>query len=191
MKSAARIALLTVVLPFLTARASTYLDNPLMEKMLIQRYHVIFATPIDTASNDHDRFSLLGGLGLCLDDHWAAGVYGSYRRSDRLFPKRMKSIHGFGVYGEYTLTPQAAIQPFAGARFGFIDTSGPSYPTSLTAAGILGARVPLSENLSLFSSLVLGWSQEELLDWTDDVENVPGSGSRTDLSVEIGLRLRF
>lgn len=172
------------------SRLAPYTDNPLVQSLAQQRLFVEAATQIDTASNDHDTLSFFGILGTYISDSWTAGAYGSVRGSDRRFPNRMSTMYGIGAFSEYNLAPQAAVQPFGGARLGIIDTDGPANPTSLHIAGILGVKVPLTERLILSAAGILNWAEEDILDYTEN-EDGSFSAENQDFGLEFGLRFAF
>ncbi len=173
------------------AGLAPYTDNPLVEFLARQRYHVFIGTQVDTSSNDHDALSLIGGLGYFPVENLSIGVYGSLRNSDRLFPQRMKQLYGVGLFAEYNTAPRAAVQPFGGLRLGIIDTTGPTNPTSVHAALLGGLKFALNNNVAVSFSGVLNWTEEDILDYKQNKQDGSFSTSNTDFGIEIGLRFGF
>jgi hypothetical protein len=172
------------------ASLAPYTDNPLVEFLAHQRYHTFAGVQIDTASNDHDAMTLIGGVGYFPTDKISLGLYASTRGSDRRFPVRMSSMTGFGVFSDYNLAPQAVLQPFAGLRVGMLDTTGPASPTSLHIAALGGLKWAINSNIRLTAAGVLNWAQEDLLDYTES-DDGSYSTSNTDLGIELSLRFGF
>jgi hypothetical protein len=167
-----------------------YTDNPLVEFLARQRYHVVLGLQADLASNDHDALSLVAGFGYFPVSQLAVGVYGTVRNSDRLYPFRMKQMYGLGLFSEYNFAPVAAIQPFAGGRFGFIDTSGPGNPTSMHAAALGGVKIAFNKNIALSTAAVLNWTADDILDYKQSSDGTFKS-SNTDIGIEVSLRFGF
>jgi len=188
----ASLILTAIALPAFAASAglAPYTDNPLVEFLARQRYHVLAGIQADTASNDHDVLTFIGGIGYYPAEQLALGLYASVRSSDRLLPYRMSRMYGFGLFSEYNFAPTATLQPFGGLRIGLIDTTGPGNPTSLHAAALGGAKLAISENLALSAAAVLNWAQEDLLDY-EQFDDGSFSTSNTDIGIEIGLRFGF
>jgi hypothetical protein len=170
-----------------------YTDNPLVEFLARQRYHVVLGVQADTASNDHDPVTLVGGFGYFPMDKLSVGLYASLRNSDRKHPTEMRQMYGFGLFSEYNFAPDAVLQPFGGLRLGFIDTTGPANPTTQHAALLGGVKFSLNRNLALTAAGVLNWTKDEILDHKESFTdgNVSYSGSNTDVGIEIGLRFGF
>ncbi len=172
------------------AGLAPYTDNPLVEFLARQRYHLFVSTQIDTSSNDHDTLGLVGGIGYFPTEKASVGLYGSVRNSDRRFPRRMRQMIGFGLFTEYNLAPYSAVQPFGGLRLGFIDSSGHTNPTSAHAALLGGLKFAFNRNVALSISGVFNWTEDDILDYKEDDDGT-FSSSDTDLGVEIGLRFGF
>lgn len=168
-----------------------YTDNPLVEFLSQQRYHTFIALQADTASNDHDALTLIGGFGYFPLEKLSVGIYGSVRNSDRRYPSRMKQMYGFGLFTEYNFAPAAAVQPFGGLRLGIIDTTGPSNPTSMHAAALGGVKIAFNRNVALSLSGVFNWTEEDLLHYRQNEEDGSFKSSNTDFGIELGLRLGF
>ena len=168
-----------------------YTDNPLVEFLSQQRYHTFVAVQADTASNDHDTLSLIAGLGYFPREKVAAGLYGSVRNSDRRLPLRMKQMIGFGLFTEYNYAPYATVQPFGGLRLGFIDSSGHTNPTSFHAAAIGGMKFAFNQNVALSISGVLNWSEDDIFDYKENMDDGTSKSSNTDFGIEIGVRFGF
>lgn len=172
------------------AGLAPYTDNPLVEFLAQQRYHLFAATQIDTSSNDHDAMSLIGGFGYFPAERVSVGLYGSLRNSDRQFPRRMKQMIGFGVFTEYNANSYGSLQPFGGLRLGFIDSSGPNNTTSTHAAILGGVKFAFNNHVALSLSGVFNWAEDDIFDYTEDDDGT-FSASDTDVGVEIGLRFGF
>lgn len=174
------------------AGLAPYTDNPLVEFLARQRYHAFIGTQIDPSSNDHDTLGLVGGMGYFPLDKVSVGVYGSLRNSDRRWPRKMRQMIGFGLFTEYNFAPYNTWQPFGGLRVGFIDSTGPYNPTSFHTAILGGVKVAFNENVALSIAGVFNWAQDPIFDYNDNYDELrAGSGSQTDLGIEIGLRFGF
>lgn len=168
-----------------------YTDNPLVEFLSQQRYHAFVNLQADTASNDHDVLTIVGGIGYFPLEKLSVGLYGSVRRSDRLYPVRMKHMTGFGLFTEYNLAPYAVVQPFGGLRLGFIDSNGPGNPTSKHVAALAGLKFAFNQNVALSLSGVFNWTSDDILDYKQNKEDGSFTSSDTDVGVEVGLRFGF
>ena len=173
------------------AALAPYTDNPLVEFLAQQRYHAFLSVQADTASNDHDVLSLIGGIGYFPLENLSVGVYGLLRNSDRQLPQYMRQWRGFGFFSEYNLAPQSAVQPFGGLRLGFIDLTGPGSPTTLHAAALGGIKFAFNRNVALSLSGVFNWTDEEILNYKQNLEDRSFKASNTDVGIEMGLRLGF
>jgi len=131
------------------AGLAPYTDNPLVEFLSRQRYHVFVGTQIDTSSNDHDLLGFVGGIGYFPAEKVSVGLYGSLRNSDRRWPRKMRQMIGFGLFTEYNFAPFDTIQPFGGLRVGFIDSSGPNNPTSFHTAALGGVKFAFNQNTAV------------------------------------------
>ena len=191
-RTIASLFLTVLVAPALATSAglAPYTDNPLVEFLARQRYHVVLGLQADTASNDHDALTLIGGIGYYPIEQLAVGAYASVRNSDRLYPYRMKQMYGFGLFSEYNFAHTAVLQPFGGLRLGFIDTTGPGNPTTMHAAAMGGIKLAFNRNVALAVAGVFNWTQDDILDYKQSDDGT-FSSSNTDLGVEVGLRFGF
>ncbi len=173
------------------AALAPYTDNPLVEFLSQQRYHLFLNIQADPSNNDHDTLSFVGGIGYFPLEKLSVGLYGSVRNSDRLYPVRMKQMLGLGLFAEYNLAPYATVQPFGGLRYGFIDSSGRGNPTSTHAALLGGLKFAFNQNTALSVAGVFNWAEDEIFDYKQNKGDGSFTGSQTDFGIEVGIRFGF
>ncbi len=171
--------------------SARYLRHPIFQNL--PRMEVRAESQFGYGDNGSLPFGLLGAFGIGVSDALTAGVYANFYTSDRDLPTRVRMVHGLGVFAEYAFDRGYAVVPYAGGRIGFLDPTGPSYPTVPYAAGYAGVKVPLSTRLWLSLAGTLHWAKEE-----DDFgaynykrKNASYRSDSADITIDAGLRYGF
>lgn len=190
--SIAFLILSAALLPVWSAAdVGAYLDNPLGDWLLRQSFEARLELQVNTDGNENPPAAYLAGVGLAATEAVSVGLYGLLRESDRVLPRRMRRMYGFGVYAERQWQAIGAWIPFLGGRIGLLDPTGPGYGTAWHAGGQLGARLPLSARASLSLGVGLQWAEDDLFNYRASSDGTRYRADNTDFTFDFGIHFGF